>query len=154
MVAIYRQLLWLAEKSRSPNPLKRAKASYRGITGGWPRRAWEDMESLPPSSGVQQAADISATWTGGGDNVAKQPDLFAPPPAPPADAKWQPAPEAKTDPQCPHELDSNIDRFGWGRCTACGIGTRDNAGRRTRAALVRDTKTASSVLRQSWPFAL
>ena len=56
---IYRQLLWLAEKSRSPNPLKRAKASYRGITGGWPRRAWEDMESLPPSSGVQQAADIS-----------------------------------------------------------------------------------------------
>ena len=59
VVAIYRQLLWLAEKSRSPNPLKRAKASYRGITGGWPRRAWEDMESLPPSSGVQQAADIS-----------------------------------------------------------------------------------------------
>ena len=56
---IYRQLLWLAEKARSPNPLKRAKASYRGITGGWPRRAWEDMESLPPSSGVQQAADIS-----------------------------------------------------------------------------------------------
>ena len=56
---IYRQLLWLAEKSRSPNPLKRAAASYKGITGAWPRRAWEDMESLPPSSGVQQAADIS-----------------------------------------------------------------------------------------------
>ena len=56
---IYRQLLWLAEKSRSPRPLKRAAASYKGITGAWPRRAWENMESLPPSSGVQQAADIS-----------------------------------------------------------------------------------------------
>ena len=59
VVAIYRQLLWLAEKARSPRPLKRAAASYKGITGAWPRRAWEDMESLPPSSGVQQAADIS-----------------------------------------------------------------------------------------------
>ena len=59
VVAIYRQLLWLAEWGRSPDPKKRAKASYRSITGAWPRRAWEDMESLPPSSGVQQAADIS-----------------------------------------------------------------------------------------------
>ena len=50
----------------------------------------------------------------------KQPDLFAPPPAPPADAKWRPAPEAKADPQCPHEL-GEFDRFGWGRCTACGV---------------------------------
>ena len=50
----------------------------------------------------------------------KQPDLFAPPPAPPAGAKWQPVPEAKADPQCPHER-SNIDRFGWGLCTACGV---------------------------------
>ena len=47
--------------------------------------------------------------------------LFAPPPVPPVDAKWRPAPDTKADPQCPHER-SNIDRFGWGRCTACGIG--------------------------------
>ena len=50
----------------------------------------------------------------------KQPDLFAPPPAPPAAAKWLPAPEAKADPQCLHEH-GEIDRFGWGRCAACGV---------------------------------
>ena len=56
---IYRQLLALAQKGRSPDPMKRAKASYRGITGRWPRREWESLGPMPPSSGVQQAADIS-----------------------------------------------------------------------------------------------
>ena len=60
VVAIYRQLLWLAEwGGRSPDPKKRAKASYKGITGTWPRRAWESLGPMPPTSGVQQAADIS-----------------------------------------------------------------------------------------------
>ena len=56
---IYRQLLALAKKGRSPDPMKRAKASYKGITGTWPRREWESLGPMPPSSGVQQAADIS-----------------------------------------------------------------------------------------------
>ena len=56
---IYRELLTLAVRGRSPDPLKRAKASYRGVTGRWPRREWESLSPLPPSSGVQQAADLS-----------------------------------------------------------------------------------------------
>ena len=69
----------------------------------------------------------------------KQPDLFAPPPvltrhaerinptygkdrqhvSGSAEAKWRAEPEAKADPQCPHEH-GEFDRFGWGRCAACG----------------------------------
>ena len=53
--------------------------------------------------------------------VKQQLDLFAPEPVPPVDTKWgPPAPKAKADPQCPHER-GEIDRFGWGRCTACGV---------------------------------